>query len=229
MAVLARQPGIHEQVFTRRDRRYTIAIPAGYAEQQAAPLVLALHYAGPVTPFYGKGILVGLVEPALRELGAVIVAPDCQHETWANPSSELEIVELLAYLQDNYALDAHRTLVTGYSLGGAGAWYLAARNQSRFAAAIPMAGWPPPDSANLRSANLHSANVRWEIPLYVIHSRQDEVVPFEPTEQFARRLQAGGAAIECMWLQDATHYETGYYIEPLRATLPWIRKVWKAV
>jgi len=224
MAALARQPGIHEQVFSRRNQRYTIAIPAGYVERQPAPLVLALHYAGPVTPFYGKGILAGLVEPALRELGAVIVAPDCQHDTWANLSSELEIVELLAYLYDNYALDAHKTLVTGYSLGGAGAWYLAARNQSGFAAAIPMAGWPPPDSANYCSAD-----VRWEIPLYVIHSRQDEVVPFEPTEQFVRRLQASGAAVECMWLQDATHYETGYYIEPLRATSRWIKKAWKVI
>jgi len=219
MEVLARQPGIHEQVFSRRNQRYTIAIPAGYVEQQAAPLVLALHYAGPVTPFYGKGILVGLVEPALQELGALIVAPDCQHESWANPQSESDIVELLAHLQDNYALDAHRTLITGYSLGGAGTWYLAARNQSRFAAAIPMAGWPQPDSAH----------VRWEIPLFVIHSRQDEIVPFEQTEQIVRRLQDSGADIECMWLQDVTHYETGYFIEPLRATLPWIRKVWKVI
>ena len=219
MAVLARQPGIHEQVFSQCHLRYTIAIPAGYVVQQATPLVLALHYAGPVTPFYGKGILTGLVEPALQELGALIVAPDCRHESWANPHSESDIVELLAYLEDNYALDARRILVTGYSLGGAGTWYLAARNQSRFSAAIPMAGWPQPDSVH----------VRWEIPLYIIHSRQDEVVPFEQTEQLVRRLQASGTAIEYMWLQDVTHYETGHLVEPLRATLPWIQKVWKTI
>lgn len=148
---------------------------------------MALHYAGPVTPFYGKGILVGLVEPALQELGAITPLVSGG--------------------------------VTGYSLGGSGTWYLAARNQFRFAAAIPMAGWPQPDSAD----------VRWEIPLYVIHSRQDEVVPFEQTAKVVRQLEDRAVAVQCMWLQNVTHYETGYFVEPLRATAPWIRKVWKTV
>jgi hypothetical protein len=42
MAALARQPGIHEQVFDRRNQRYTIAIPAGYVERQPAPVVLEM-------------------------------------------------------------------------------------------------------------------------------------------------------------------------------------------
>jgi len=216
MTTAAKKTGIHEQIFARRNQRYTIALPAGYADDKPAPLVLALHYGGPVTPFYGSSILAGLVEPALRELGAIIVAPDCLHGDWANPDSELEIVELLKYLQDHYAIDARKTALTGYSLGGIGTWYLAARHQDKFAAAIPMAGWPQPDSAE----------VEWKIPLYVIHSRQDEVVPFEQTEQVVHQLQEQGAAVELVLLQDITHYETECFVEPLQAAAPWIRKVW---
>jgi predicted peptidase len=216
MATVAERPGIYEQIFALRNQRYTIAIPAGYADDRPAPLVMALHYAGPVTPFYGEGILVGLVEPALRELGAIIVAPDCQHGDWANLDSELEIVELLKYLQDCYAIDAHRTALTGYSLGGMGTWYIAARNQDKFAAAIPMAGWPQPDSAE----------VEWTISLYVIHSRADQVVPFERTVKVVHQLREQGAVIEFVLLEDVTHYDTQGFVEPLWLSIPWIHKAW---
>jgi len=216
MTVLARTPGIHEQTFPPRDQRYTIAIPATYTGEEAAPLVVALHYGGPVTPFYGKGILAGLVEPALRELGAIVVAPDCQHGNWTNPQSKSEIIALLEHLQAHYPIDARQALLTGYSLGGAGTWYLAARNQDRFAAAIPLAGWPQPDSAD----------VEWKIPLYTIHSRWDEVVPFERTEQVVKRLKGKGVAVELVLLDGIMHHETERFVEPLRAAVPWIRRVW---
>jgi len=216
MTIVAKIAGIHEQILARRNQRYTIAIPAGYADEKPTPLVLALHYGGPVTPFYGSGILVGLVEPALRELGAIIVAPDCQHGDWANLDSELEIVELLKYLQAHYAIDARKTALTGYSLGGAGTWYVAARNQEKFAAAMPMAGWPQPDSAE----------VEWKIPLYVIHSRADQVVPFDQTELVVRQLKERGAAVQSVLLEGITHYETEYFVAPLQAAAPWIGKVW---
>lgn len=205
-----------EQVCARRNQRYTLAIPDGYTGAHATPLVVALHYGGMVTPFYGRGILAGLVEPALRELGALIVAPDCQHGDWANPESEAEILALLEHLQANYNIDADKTLIAGYSLGGAGTWYVAARNQDKFAAAIPMASWVQSDSAE----------VAWKIPLYVIHSRVDEVVPFEQTEQVVRQLKEKGVTVEFVALENITHYETYGFVEPLRATVPWIRMAW---
>lgn len=213
---MTKRPGIHDQVFSSRNQRYTIAIPACYSDDKPTPLVLALHYGGPVVPFFGRGILAGLIQPALQELGAIVVAPDCQHGDWTNPHSESRIVELLEYLQDGYAIDAHKIVITGYSLGGAGTWYVAGRNQDRFAAAIPMAGWPQPDSAQ----------VEWQIPLYVIHSRADEVVPFEQTEQVVHQLKAKGAAVEFVLLEEVTHFETECFVEPLQATVPWMRKLW---
>ena len=207
---------IHERIFSRRNQRYAIAIPESYREGQATPLVVALHYGGTVTSFYGAGILAGLIEPALRELEVIIVAPDCQHGNWTNPQSEAEIIELLDCLQRNYSIDARKTLITGYSLGGAGTWYIAARHQDKFAAAIPMAAHPQPDSAD----------IEWEIPLYVIHSRMDEIVPFEETARVVKRLKDKGASVEFVLLDDITHFETERFVATLRAAVHWIRKAW---
>ena len=216
MTVLAKGVGVHEQILPHRNQRYTIAVPDGYTGEEATPLVLVLHWGGVVTPFYGKSILVYLAEPALRELGAIVVAPDCQHGDWTNPQSESEIHALLEYLGDNYNVASGKTVLTGYSKGGMGTWYLAARNQDRFAAAIPMAGRPQPDSAK----------AHWEIPLYVIHSRRDEIMPFEQTTQVVEQLRERGVAVEFALLDGVTHYETDRFVVPLRATVPWIRNVW---
>ena len=109
------------------------------------PLILALHYGGHGAPYYGKDILTGLVEPALREVEAIIVAPDCTGDDWTDAQSEEDVIALLDHVQGAYNIDPQRILVTGYSMGGIGTWHLAARHQDRFTAALVMAGVPPPD------------------------------------------------------------------------------------
>lgn len=207
---------VQERVLQPGDRRYTVAIPRGYTANQAVPLVLALHFGGVVTPFYGKLILTGLVEPALRELRAIIVAPDCTASDWTHPRSEADVLALLDHIQDTYAIDPKRTLITGYSKGGIGTWYLAAHHQERFAAALILAGLPQADVVD----------VQWKIPLYVIHSRQDEVIPLDPTETAVKQLWAKGVSVELVVLDGITHYENNRFVEPLRAAVPWIEKVW---
>ena len=135
-------PGIHQQLLPPDNLRFSVAIPDGYESGRPVPLVLALHYGGTVTPFYGMGLLQGLVEPALRQLGAIIAAPDNVANGWSNPRSEANVLALLDAIQEDYSIDPGKTLLLGYSMGGMGTWYLAARHPERFKAAIPIAGRP---------------------------------------------------------------------------------------
>ncbi len=83
------KPGIYEETLALKNTttlRYTLSVPESFSPQQPVPLIIALHYGGTVTPWYGKGYLSILVEPALRELGAVMAAPDCPANGWDNPS-----------------------------------------------------------------------------------------------------------------------------------------------
>ncbi len=216
MTELAKQPGLHEQLLPPGGRRYAISIPESYDGDQPTPLVIALHWGGPVAPFTGKWLLAGLVEPALRELGALLVAPDRTLEDWANPQSEAETLELLDFVNQNYNIDAQRTLLTGYSLGGIGTWYMAARNQDLFAAALPISAIPLPETAE----------IDWRIPLHVIHSRQDEIFPLEPVEEVDHALKANGVAIDIVIIDGITHFETERFASSLLAAVPWIRDAW---
>lgn len=196
-----------------------MTLPEAYNGETAVPLVVILHFGSPEpTPaFYGQSILVGLAEPALRDLGAIIAAPDCNAGQWNNRQSEKEVLELIDYLEGEYLIDARRILLSGYSLGGIGTWYIGSRNQDRFAAAIPMAAGVPPAAAD----------AKWHIPLYVIHGRQDELFPWPKTQEAVDKLRAAGVDIELHVLDGATHYDTEAYVETLRASVPWIKTAWE--
>jgi poly(3-hydroxybutyrate) depolymerase len=142
-------PTIRQEVLDP-GRLYTLAIPASYTGDESVPLVLALHYGGHGAPYFGRGVLTGLVEPALRELEAIIVAPDCTGDDWTDPQSEEDVIAVLNHIESNFNINPEQTLVTGYSMGGIGTWYLAGRHPDRFKAAIVVAGPRAVQAARLR-------------------------------------------------------------------------------
>ncbi|HEY7818151.1 MAG TPA: alpha/beta fold hydrolase, partial [Vicinamibacteria bacterium] len=215
---MPRSSGIHELVLERPNEkplRYGLSLPK--KPKAGAPLVLALHYAGHGAPYYGKGMLESLIEPALRDLGAVIVAPDCPSSSWSTAESEKAVLALLALVSESYQTDPERVVVTGYSMGGMGTWYLVARHPDRFSAAIPMAGSP-------RDADLDAVA---STPLYAIHSRIDEVVPLPPTEDAVSRLKQAGARAELVVVV-VPHYESASFLPHLKKAIPWLRDTWEA-
>lgn len=209
-------PGIYEMTLPDVDRRYTLVIPDVYTGQEPVPLVVSLHYGGEVTPFYGRGLLDSLIEPVLRGLDAIIVAPDSAAGNWANPASEQHVLELMDYIEAHYNIDANKILLIGYSMGAMGTWYLTPRHPERFKAALVMAGRPQTDSKAFD----------WKTPMYLIHSTADEVVPLEPTQTAVEQLQAQGASIDLVVVDEITHYEIARYRPHLRAAIPWIQEAW---
>ena len=209
------EPGVYP-IEIDATHRYTLFIPENYTAEKAVPLVLALHYGGHGAPFYGKFILTDMVEPALRELGAIIVSPDCPASDWTQPESEEYVIDLLEDIQANHNIDDEKVLVTGYSLGGMGTWHFAASHPEIFAAAVVMAGMPP----------ANALEIDWHVPLYVIHGRNDEVLPIDPTLSAVAQLQSQGEHIKLKILEGVTHYETHLFVNELRSTIPWIEENW---
>jgi predicted peptidase len=211
------KPGVHQQTvkFDSVTVRCTISIPKDGAKKDPVPLVVALHYGGEVTPYYGRGMIDSLVGPAFAELGAIIIAPDSLGGDWTEEKNEAAVLSLIDSALASYNVDAKKVLLTGFSMGGIGTWHIAGRHQDRFCAAIPIAGRPPKEE------------IKWEIPVYVIHSRADTVLPLEPTQQYVDAAKAKGAKIELVVLDGITHYQTGRFAKALKDAVPWIKKVWK--
>ena len=217
---LPQTEGIYKLEWTLQDGtpiRYTLSIPKGISSSKSVGLVLALHFGGTVTPWYSHRFLNLLIEPALRELDAIILAPDCPGKGWDNFFSGAAAMELLEYIKGKYSVDPKHIIVTGFSLGGMGTWYMAAKYPHVFAAAIPISGTP--------TANVVDA--MGSIPLYVIHSNGDEIFPIKPLEEIINKLRKRGCSIEMVILDGISHYHTGRFIEPLHNAIPWIKKIFK--
>lgn len=210
-------PGVHSQMLPRGDGptiRYAISIPPGYSPAARVPLVLALHFGGsPVGA--GRAMLELLIRPALAELGAIIVAPDSIDGPWSGPQNERAVTMLLDAALSSYSVDPKRVVVTGFSMGGAGTWHWASMFPERFSAAIPIAGRPTGSAS------------AWRVPIFAVHSRQDEVVPIAPAERRIEQLKELGKNAEMVVLTGITHYETGRYVEGLRRAVPWLKEIWK--
>ncbi len=217
-AVIA--PGLHSLTMPRGDEpaiRYAMYIPADYSPATPVPLVLALHFGvrGGDAAGAGGDVLQILVGPALADLGAIIVAPDSVRGDWSSPENEKAVNALLDMVVARYAIDKKKVAVTGYSMGGAGTWHLAEKFPERFSAAIPVAGRPPASASG------------WRLPVLAIHSRDDQVVPFDPTEARIAELQKAGVNAKLVPLTGITHYQTNRFTGPLRRAVPWLREVWK--
>lgn len=219
MAIVPTIPDIYEKTMTTesgKELRYTISIPSSFSPDKPLPLILALHYGGQVTPFYGKDFLTLLVEPALRELGAIIVAPDCPGSNWIDPISENAVMSLLNQIMKDYKIDSKKILITGYSMGAVGTWYIVSRQPHLFRAAIPISGIP----------SVEKAPVVKDVPLYVIHSQKDEIFPIDSVKNLIQIYKSKGVSVHLEVVSDISHYETSKFIGPLKATIPWIRKIW---
>jgi predicted peptidase len=213
-------PGLHHLKFQRSDAPpvgYALSIPARYSPSKPVPLILALHFGigGGDGAGAGGDLVEILIGPGLAQLGAIIVAPDSVRGNWSTPENEKAVNALLDMVLARYAIDKKKVAVTGYSMGGTGSWHFAERFPQRFSAAIPIAGTPPESAA------------AWRLPVLAIHSRDDQVAPFGPTEVRIAQLQKAGVNARLILLTGITHYETDRFQVALQQAVPWLQEIWK--
>jgi len=213
-------PGVHESMFNMHgggSMLYAISVPKNYDPQIPAPLVLVLHSGGERMRYYGSAFMRLLVAPALGDLRAIMVAPDCPTNSWTDAAAEEAVMGLLHDVLNQFNVDRRRVLVTGFSLGGRGTWFMASRHADFFTAAIPMASAPGDLPINRLAI----------MPTYIIHSRDDEVSPFAPEEQLAKQLMEMGRPVRFQALSGFGHYEMGRYVDALKGAGRWVADQWR--
>jgi len=206
-------PGVHDQTLAQSGApaiHYAISVPPRY-HGEPVPLVLALHFGGDPKGA-GRSMLDILIQPALGGLGAVIVAPDSLAGGWSSAQNEQAVNALLAAVEKSYAIDQKKVIVTGFSMGGAGTWYWAGKYPDRFSAAIPVSGQPTSGA--------------WRVPVFAVHSRNDQVVPIGPAEQRIAELKKQGVNAQIVVLTGIAHFETYRFVDGLRQAVPWIQQIW---
>lgn len=194
-----------------------ITLPPGFIADKPHPLIIALHWGIDIYRSIHRDFMTGFVEPAFNGLGAILAAPRRTGSDWANAANDTALLNLAEKLQSQYSVNPGQILLTGYSMGGIGSWMLGSRHQESFAGILPISAQPP----------AQAIGIPWKIPLYVIHSQQDEFFPFHEVQVVIDNLQRLGVDITWRPLAFGTHFDTGSFITAVRASHPWIRSLWE--
>lgn len=165
---------------------YLLYLPDAYSNDgDSWPLVLFLHGAGERgddlerVKTHGPPMLVERGE----KIPAIVVSPQCPANSWW-----IDHLEALSYLVDGitrgFRVDEDRIYVTGLSMGGDGAWALAALLPEKFAAAMPISAG---------GANRISAVRLRKVAIWAFHGEADPVVPAaEPLAMVENITRFGG-------------------------------------
>ena len=195
----------------------SITLPQGFDEDKPYPLIIALHWSLDNYPGINRDFMAGFVEPAFAGLGAILAAPMRIGADWTDESNEAAIMGMIAELQRKFPINTRRLLLAGYSMGGIGSWAVGARHQDTFAGILPISAQPPAGVLE----------IDWQVPLYVIHSHQDEYFPFKEVQPIVDELKQQDADITWHPLTNGTHFDTDSFISAVQASHPWIRSLWQ--
>jgi predicted peptidase len=205
------------------------------------PLLICLHpgWDGQIpSPHYGEHFLSAIFIPAFAQTGAVIAAPDCPGGSWNNQKSKAAILELLDNLIDRHRIDQTRVSIVGYSAGGWGAWYLLLDSAEKFSSAIMFATLPVIDPADNLMENFSKSEElilsrldEWTrvlppVPITMIHSRADELLPYAKARLAYQALLNDHRQVQFDTVEGVGHFEADGYIGPLRTAVPWLIETW---
>jgi predicted peptidase len=211
MAVQAGLPTRYGQTAQQSERRltrtvktkYLVYAPAGYERQpKKLPVILYLH----------GGSLRGNDVDALRTIGLphrlerdrtfpfIVVAPLCpEGEIWTDADA---VIAVLDDLLAKYPADATRVYITGHSMGGRGALYIAYKFPDRFAAIVAMSAYAP---INEWAARLS------KIPIWYMHGVKDNIAPIGDGDALVKALKAAGGNVRYSRLDDRDHFVLDLY------------------
>jgi predicted peptidase len=197
----------HEQL------NYLLWLPEGYGQDPGKkwPLILFLHGAGSHSNDSQFVMSYGLPEVLHKgdqpdDFPFVVISPQAYPNVpWWEGDTLAIIHALVQEAIDTYQIDPARVYLTGLSMGGYGAWWLATAYPQRFAALISISG------SGYRTSIQPSQDTfckMKEIPTWAIHGAQDLISDPTSVKRQVLALAACGGEVEWTLYPDTGHLET---------------------
>ena len=210
--------------------RYQVYVPREYQRSATWPIILALHGGGQ----YGsdglaqtEGGLARAIRRHADRFPAIVVFP--QSPPGGTPGfqalgGQIAIAALDRSIAE-FNTDATRVYLTGLSMGGNGAWYLAYQDANRFAALVVVCGfigeftgttsgtfYPAIAPASAPDPFAAVAQRISRLPIWIFHGDADKTVPVEQSRGMASSLKALGANVQYAELPGVGHnaWDTAY-------------------
>lgn len=164
---------------------YKLFVPNHYDPSVKWPLLLFLHginkRGNDLSLLDNYGLLK--YAEAQQDYPYFVLAPQCpSNYMW--PVVRGEVTKLLTQILSEFNIDKKQVYVTGFSMGGNGAWDYALHASEHFTAAVPIAGW---------YENASAPNI--DTPVWAFHGAEDDVVPIAGSIDMVNRMKECGKEV----------------------------------
>ena len=122
---------------------YSVVVPAGFGQGDSRPRRLDLWFHGRGESLSENNFLTNQQKNAGQYTPAdtFVLHPYGRYSNAFKFAGEIDVLEVLEYVQSRLPVDPDRIAVRGFSMGGAGCWQMAVHYSDRFFAANPGAGF----------------------------------------------------------------------------------------
>ncbi len=201
------QRGFVDRVFTDQDgqHKYVVFVPSGYTPSKKWPVLLYLHGAGERGTDGRLPLEVGpgpYIRAHADTFPFIVVFPQCEDRkgriltAWSASSPDgRRAREILKEVEKNYSIDADKRVLTGWSMGGYGAWSFAAAYPVDFSAVVPIAG----------GGDAATAGTLKNVPVWAFHGALDRVVLPEESRKMVEAVSAAGGTARYTEITGADH------------------------
>jgi predicted peptidase len=187
---------------------YLLSFPKGYKAKgkKKYPLVMFLHGLGE------RGSDVDLIKKhgiaklaETQSFDFITLSPQCANRTaWCMQTQELHA--LLLDVIETHNVDTARIYLTGLSMGGFGTWKLACAYPKAFAAIAPICGAVGDMfTAKVNHSDLDGIERLANVPVWVFHGTQDEVVHVGHSISAVQKLTDMGGNVRFTFYPSVTH------------------------
>ena len=164
---------------------------------------------------------------------AIVVFPQTPSDKSGNAVTARIALAALDKTLGEFSTDADRVYLTGLSMGGSGAWYLAYEHPRRFAALVPICGWVAKIDGESASVTTSAespyralAERLGRLPVWIYHGDSDTVVPVEESRKAFAALKEAGGEVRYTEIRGGNHnaWDAAYQSEQLPAWLLKMRR-----
>lgn len=174
---------------------YVVFVPKDYSAEEKWPVVLFLHGAGEKGTDGIRPLSVGLgtALEAHPDKKFLAIFPQCEdllqrHLTcWLAGSDDGErALRILKQVEQDFSIDPQRRVLSGWSMGGFGAWSLAAAHPELWSGVLTLSGGQTEEPLSLAKL------AEYKIPVWAIHGEDDVLIPPDSAMQTVQQLNELG-------------------------------------
>ena len=214
-----------------RPANYRVYLPIDFDPTKKYPVILCLHGSGEKgvdnEQQIGGATLGSVIQlynwkQPERYRSFIAVFPQTSNY-WIGDAAE-QAMKALEQTVTEFNGDTNRLYLTGFSLGGYGSWYLAAKYPKKFAAVVPAGGGiAPPTNVPLAGLRLfmpaemfalYSASDPYtafaksigKTPVWIFHGAKDDIVPVTESRKMEAALKASGGNVKYTEYAEEGHF-----------------------